>query len=165
MISRYIYHDLIWIDLENPTEEESSHIFEEFKITDIGKNFLNENIISTSLILPSIEYIGGQKIDFYISKNFVITVHQNSISKLKEFSKFFELNTKNEGAKMPQNGGYLFVQIMQEFFKDVHLINEIFKKNNNDLIIQRKIITKYKIISLFLLLMLIIGLILFIYLQ
>ena len=132
MISRYTHHGLTWVDLENPTTIEISHLVEEFSIpTPVGEDMSNFSLRSKVDLYPNLIYLimhfpiasksnqenTEQEVDFIIAKDFIITVRYELIDSVHEFSKFFEVNTMLEREPMTVHGGYIFMQMMREFYK------------------------------------------------
>ncbi len=132
MISRYSYHGLTWIDLESPTKEETAHIIEEFSLPHLVGEEMTANTLRSKVDLyqdflylilhfPVIDKKnqGGaeQEIDFIIGKKFLITVRYELIESVTLFSKLFEQQSTDDKNKMEIHGGYLFMEMMREFYK------------------------------------------------
>lgn len=130
MISRYSYHGLTWIDLENPSREEIVHISEEFKIpTLIGDEMftnslrskvdLYDSFIYLILHFPDINQNGviedDLEIDFIIGKNFLITVRYETVLPITEFKTLFETIGVQDTVKA--HGGILFAAMMKQIYK------------------------------------------------
>jgi magnesium transporter len=132
MISRYTYHGLTWVDLESPTREEILHLAEEFSLPNLvgeemftstmrSKVDLYDDFIYLILHFPSIDKESeervDQEIDFLIGKNFLITVRYELIDPVHEFSKLFEVNSVFDREKMSKHAGFIFMEMMKEFYK------------------------------------------------
>lgn len=132
MISRYPYKDLVWIDVQSPTQDEVRSLMEEFGIHPLAaeellvptlrpKVDLYHNFIYLILHFPTIshKHDGGheQEIDFIIGKNFLITTHYDLIDPLHEFSKVFEVNSILEKSNIGNHAGYLLFYIMRDLYK------------------------------------------------
>lgn len=132
MISRYTYKDLVWIDLESPTQDEVRGVMEEFSIHPLAaeelltptirpKADLYPNFIYLILHFPSIshQHNGGyeQEIDFIVGKNFLITTHYDLVDSLHEFSKVFEVHSILEKSNIGEHAGYILFYILKELYK------------------------------------------------
>jgi magnesium transporter len=147
MISKYAYKDLIWVDLESPTEEEIIYVMEEFSIPiSIGEELHTKNIqykvetysdfIYTVLHFPKTSKGNDegleQEIDFIIGKNFLITTHYEFIESIHEFSKNFEVDTILEKNIDTGNAGFLFFKLVKTLYinsrRQLHEINSLMKE-------------------------------------
>lgn len=132
MISRYTYKDLIWVDVQSPTQEEVRALMEEFSIHPLAadelltptlrpKVDLYSNFIYLILHFPTIshKHDGGheQEIDFIVGKKFLITTHYDLIDPLHEFSKLFEVNSILEKSNFGDHAGFILFYIMRELYK------------------------------------------------
>ena len=132
MISRYIYKDLVWVDVQSPTQEEVRALMEEFSIHPLAADELltptlrskvdfYPNFIYLILHFPTIshKHDGGhdQEIDFIVGKNFLITTHYDLIDPLHEFSKVFEVNSILEKSNIGNHAGFILFYIMRELYK------------------------------------------------
>lgn len=132
MISRYTYKDLVWVDLESPTQEEVRGVMEEFNIHPLAaeelliptlrpKVDLYHDFIYLILHFPAIshQHNGGneQEIDFIIGKKFLITTHYELIDPLHEFSKVFEVNSILEKTNMGDHAGFILFYLLKELYK------------------------------------------------
>ncbi len=132
MISRYIYKELVWIDVQSPTTEEVRALMEEFNIHPLAadellaptirpKVDLYSNFIYLILHFPAIshKHDGGhdQEIDFIVGKNFLITTHYDLIDPLHEFSKVFEVNSILEKSNIGDHAGFILFYIMKDLYK------------------------------------------------
>lgn len=130
MISRYNYQGLTWVDINNPTPEEVVHIKEEFSLPDLvsqevhnksvrSKVDLYDNLIYLILHFPDINNNGiiedELEIDFIIGKDFLITVHYESVVPIQEFSAIFESLGIQEITK--HHGGILFAGMMKQIYR------------------------------------------------
>jgi magnesium transporter len=143
MISRYTYHDVTWVDMENPSKEEMAHIMEEFSIPSLvteeaisntlhAKVELYDNLIYMILHFPPSKRASDktteQEIDFIIGKNFLITTHYETIYPIEQFAKLFELRNAFGQEKKNFHGGFLFVEMMKQFYEhSLHKLDEITK--------------------------------------
>lgn len=143
MISRYTYKDVTWIDIESPTKEELVHVMEEFSVPSLvaeetitstlhAKVELYDEMIYMILHFPPSRHGAAkdteQEIDFIISKNFLITVHYESIYSIDQFAKLFESQNAFEQGYKNFNGGFLFIEMMKQFYKhSLHKLDDATK--------------------------------------
>ncbi|HAS84638.1 MAG TPA: hypothetical protein DCS23_00985 [Candidatus Yonathbacteria bacterium] len=132
MISRYKYKDLVWVDVQSPTQEEVRTLMEEFDIHPLvadellgptlrPKVDLYHNFIYLILHFPTIshKHDGGedQEIDFIIGKKFIITAHYDHIDQLHEFSKVFEVNSILDKSNIGDHAGFILFYILKDLYK------------------------------------------------
>ncbi len=132
MISRYTYKDLVWVDLESPTQEEARAIMEEFDIHPLTANELlvptlrskvdlYPDFIYLILHFPTISHKHNgkneQEIDFVVGKKFLITTHYDLVDPLHEFSKVFEVHSILERSNIGDHAGYILFYIIKELYK------------------------------------------------
>ena len=132
MISRYTYKELVWVDMESPSQEEVRSIIEEFGLHPLAaeellvptlrpKVDLYQNFIYLILHFPTISHkhdgCHEEEIDFIVGKNFLVTTHYGHIDPLHEFSKIFEVNSILEKSNMGDHAGYILFYILKEFYK------------------------------------------------
>ncbi len=130
MLTRHTYHDLQWIDLEQPTHEEVRALMEEFDIHPIVADELlsrslrpkidhYENFIYCILHFPAFRHTHEetvQEVDFVIGKKFLITVHYEALDPLHKFSKVFEVNSILNRANMGDHAGFLFFYMVRKIY-------------------------------------------------
>ncbi|MEK7118548.1 MAG: magnesium transporter CorA family protein [Patescibacteria group bacterium] len=130
MISRYKYHDLTWIDMESPVNEEVRQIMEEFDIHPIVAEELlgpslrpkvdsYENFIYLILHFPAIHHSHKskeQEVDFIIGKKFLITVRYELLDPLHKFSKVFEVNSILDKSDIGAHAGFLFFYMIRKIY-------------------------------------------------
>lgn len=161
MISRYTYKDLVWVDVESPTQEEVRALMEEFDIHPLAADELLEPTLRPKVDLyPNFIYLilhfslishkheGGndQEVDFIVGKNFLITTHYGLIDPLNEFSKIFEVNSILEKSDMGKHAGFLLFYLLKELYKMLdreldhishdfsHIENRIFAGDERDMV-------------------------------
>lgn len=132
MISRYTYKDLVWVDVQSPTQEEVRTLMEEFSIHPLvadellgptlrPKVDLYHNFIYLILHFPTIthKHDGGQdqEIDFIIGKKFIITAHYDLVDQLHEFSKVFEVNSILDKSNIGDHAGFILFYILKDLYK------------------------------------------------
>lgn len=130
MISRYKYHELTWIDVESPTNEEVRNIMEEFDIHPIVADELlgpslrpkvdnYENFIYLILHFPAAHHSHRRKeqeVDFIIGKKFLITVRYELLDPLHKFSKVFEVNSILDKSDIGEHAGFLFFYMIRKIY-------------------------------------------------
>ncbi|MEK7148595.1 MAG: magnesium transporter CorA family protein [Patescibacteria group bacterium] len=132
MISRYTYKDLVWVDVQSPTQEEVRSLMEEFAIHPLvadellgptlrPKVDLYNDFIYLILHFPTIthKHDGGkdQEIDFVIGKKFIITAHYGLVDQLHEFSKVFEVNSILDKLNIREHAGFILFYILKDLYK------------------------------------------------
>ncbi|MFA6414468.1 MAG: magnesium transporter CorA family protein [Candidatus Paceibacterota bacterium] len=108
MISRHEYRGGVWIDLEQPTEEEMRAISQEFSI---GKNIEREILSPSPAPLVAVDDgvtllvfhfpahgiedgdAGNQEIDFIVGEHFIVTVRYEVVVPLYHLKKLLEAQT------------------------------------------------------------------------
>jgi magnesium transporter len=138
MISRYTYHGLTWLDLENPSREEILHILEEFSLP----HLLSDEMYTTTLrskvdLYSDLVYLilhfpvsshgtvsaADQEVDFIIGKQFIITVHYETVSPLQEFAKTFETKALHDTTDI--HAGLIFMEMIKAFYhRSLHELEE-----------------------------------------
>ena len=133
MISRYKYHDLVWVDFERPSHEEVRQVMEEFEIHPIVADELltpslrpkvdrYENFIYLILHFPAIRHShtnSSQEVDFIIGKKFIITVRYELLDPLHKFSKVFEVNSILNKSDLGEHAGYLFFYMIRKIYSSL----------------------------------------------
>ncbi len=162
MRNTYTYDSLTWIDLERPTKDELKEIVSTYDIhpsvelelttnSPKPKVELYDDFLYTVLHFPALKrgrpQEEGQEIDFIIGKNFVITVHYDSVDSIVEFAKAFEAKaiTDKEGKPISPSG--LFLQMILKLYQAVdeeldilhasleHIKSEIFHEKEKQMVI------------------------------
>jgi magnesium transporter len=144
MVTRSVYKDITWIDLESPTREEVREIMEEFHVDPLAadellsptlrpKVDLYENLIYLIVHFPLVVHThgrsGAQEIDFIIGKNFIITTHYELVDPLHEFSRVFEVNSILDKSNIGTHAGFVFFYILRELYRNVMLqLDELDRK-------------------------------------
>ena len=134
MITRYQHKTLTWVDIESPTKEEAASIVQEFHLHPLvegeilspslrPKVDLHKESIYLILHFPALRHYHGkdvrQEIDFIIGKNFLITVHYDSIDALHKFSKEFEVNSILSKHDMGEHAGFLFFHLIRKLYRSL----------------------------------------------
>lgn len=152
MIKRYTHKHLVWIDLENPTNEEIRSIMQEFDLhPSVAQELLlptlkprvelHKNFIYLILHFPALKNAHSgdmnQEIDFVIGENFIITTRYDNIDPLQKFSKIFEVNTIIDRSNFGTHAGYIFYYMIKEMYQSLanqlDSINDSLKEIENEI--------------------------------
>jgi magnesium transporter len=132
MIHRYQYKDIVWIDLESPTEAEVKALIDQFHLNQlVGKELhtptpkpkveLYKDFVYLILHFPAFKHSHSkgvqQEIDFILGKKFLITTHYDMIDPLHEFSKVFEVNSILDKSDIGDHAGYIFYYMISNLYK------------------------------------------------
>src|SRR3989344_1769174 len=138
MIKRHTHKHLVWIDVENPTNEEIRGIMQEFDLhpsvaqelllpTVKPRVELHKNLIYLILHFPALKHAHSgdmnQEIDFVIGENFIITTRYDNIDPINKFSKIFEVNSILDKSNIGDHAGYIFYYMIKEMYQS--LANEL----------------------------------------
>lgn len=147
MQSKFTYKKLTWIDLESPTKDEVRRIMEKYDLHPlVAEELLKESVrpkadyygnqIYLVLHFPTVSHTHSgrawQEVDFVIGKNFLLTVHYESVDPLIEFSKMFQVNSVLEKSNMGEHAGFLFFHIIRELHKNLRSELETIRKALSD---------------------------------
>lgn len=129
MISKYNHKELIWIDLESPSEEEIFHIIEQYSIplyikeeimleTHEDRINLDNDFIFASLYFPQAEGSENRdnKLIFVVSNSFILTIHNEPMQALNIFSKEMELDIITEEKLKISNNKLLFAYLLKSLY-------------------------------------------------
>lgn len=135
MIKEYKYRDLIWVDLESPSQEEIRHTIEEFHIHPLiahelstpslrPKVDLYQDFIYLILHFPEITpgHEAGSKskeVDFIIGRNFIVTTRFDAIDPLHQFSKIFEVNSILDKSNFGDHAGFIFYYMICKMYESL----------------------------------------------
>lgn len=135
MITRHKHNDLVWVDLEMPTDGEVAEIMREFDINGIvarelvtpsvkSKVELYSNYIYLILHFPAIHSIQAEgsikEVDFIIGRNFIVTAHYSDILAFNKFSKLFEVNSILDHNDLGNHAGHLFYHMIKEIYQGLY---------------------------------------------
>lgn len=152
MISRYNYKDLIWVDVQSPTQDEVRSLMDEFSIHPLvadellgptlrPKVDLYHDFIYLILRFPTLTHQHDgkedQEIDFIIGKKFIITAHYDLVDQLHEIAKVFEVNSILNKADMGDHAGFILYHILKKLYGS--LDGELEHINHSFMEIQAKI--------------------------
>lgn len=133
MITKHTHKNIVWIDLESPTNEEVRQVMEEYSFhPSIAEElllptmkpkveFYDGKIIYLILHFPAFKHTHGdsqnQEVDFIIGKNFLITTRYDTIDPLHKFSKEFETNSILDKNNVPEHAGFLFFYMIRKLYR------------------------------------------------
>lgn len=136
MISRHNYKDLVWIDVQSPTQEEVRALMEEFGIHPlVGDELLGPTLRPKVDLYPDSIYLilrfptlshkhdgkEDQEIDFILGKKFIITAHYELIDQLNEIAKVLEVNSILNKSNLGDHAGYILFFILKELYKTLDI--------------------------------------------
>jgi magnesium transporter len=136
MISRYKHNEIVWVDLENPTQDEIKEIANEF-----GLNPTVANDLLTPSSRPIVDDYGSytylilhfpitktkenygkttaiQEVDFILGEKFIITNRYTVVDSLMEFSKVFTANSVLDKNKT-EHAGHLFYHMVRGLYEEM----------------------------------------------
>ncbi len=139
MHKRLRYKDIVWIDLESPTEEDIAAIAREFDLHPVALNELRTlsprskldvytNFIYLVLHFPLCQLCRGetltdgrknQEIDFVVGKNYIITTHYESINPLLDLAKIFESEMSLTRYKDKPQASHIFFYLLREMYRSL----------------------------------------------
>ncbi len=133
MITNHKFKDLVWVDLESPTNEELEEIASDYEInplivselvrpSDRTKVDMYKNAIYLILKFPKYGIGAGKndstEIDFVLGKNFLITTHYDTVNSIVKFSKIFETNSLLNKLNL-ENGGHIFFYLIKKIYEEM----------------------------------------------
>ncbi|MFA5997080.1 MAG: magnesium transporter CorA family protein [Candidatus Paceibacterota bacterium] len=148
MINRYNYKDLVWVDVQSPTQDEVRALMDEFSIHPlVADELLGPTLRPKVDLYPDFIYLilrfptlthkhdgkEDQEIDFIVGKKFIITAHYDLVDQLHEIAKVFEVNTILNKSNLGDHAGFILYYILKELYKSLdgelehinHSFNEI----------------------------------------
>jgi len=133
MISQYTQGKLTWVDVLNPTSEESRELLETYAlspeiISDIAAPVPRSGAICAGKVLkvtmdfPVVkrtEDIGPYEIKFIVSKNTLITVRYGDVDVIHQFEKEFEVASTLKKTVAGSDGAYLFFVLLTRMYESL----------------------------------------------
>jgi magnesium transporter len=134
MIQRFSYKDSVWIDLNQPTDEEVRAVMSEFSINPTvvqeltspsfkSRVELHREYIYLILHFPAFKHShtleSKQEVDFIIGKNFLITTRYDTIDALEKFSKVVEVKSILDRGFEGDTTGAMFFGILGEIYQSL----------------------------------------------
>ncbi len=133
MITKRNNNGLLWVDIESPTEDDLLEIERDFKINPEVKKELSlpserpkvdmyKNYMYMILHFPKYKQNGkgtdSSEIDFIIGKDFLVTVHYDTINPIIEFGKIFETDSVLKKMNM-EHGGKIFFYLLRRIYENM----------------------------------------------
>lgn len=180
MVNRYEYEGVVWVDIENPTAEEINAVGEEFKMGPLltrellaptlkPRVDLYPDSVYTLLHFPARRHTRGtrpsQEVDFVIGKQFLITVHYDTVDALVDFARSFEVAMLLNRDVGKFHSGHLLFELAQRLYQEVEyeldaiedtiaaIENDIFSGQERDMVIaisrvSRELIDQKRVLSM-----------------
>jgi magnesium transporter len=133
--------------MESPTKEEAASIAQEFHLHPLvegeivspslrPKVDVHKDSIYLILHFPAFRHSHRedlrQEVDFVIGKNFLITVHYDSIDAIHKFTKEFEVNSILSKHDMGEHAGFLFFYLITKLYRSLeHELEHIEERLNH----------------------------------
>ncbi len=138
MINRYTYGDILWLDVDKPTREESNLLMQEFNLHPI----LCDDLISPSLRQKVDKYENCiylvlhfpvphrdrehtiHEIDFVVGKNYIITVRYEALDPLHHFSKAFQVGSildNGERRESETHAGFFLYYMLKKLYESTSI--------------------------------------------
>jgi magnesium transporter len=134
MITRYEQQGVMWIDVERPTVEEVEILVEELNLGPLVEQEMLTPTLKPRLdVYPSFMYVvlhfpatrdtrGTQdthEVDMVIAKNFVITVHYESVSAILDFARTFETALLLKHEDIDLHSGHVLFELSTRLYQSV----------------------------------------------
>lgn len=134
MINRRKLENITWIDLESPTPEDVRSVIEEYAIHPrVGEELLSPSVkpkvdlykdhIYLILHFPASKHSfsveSNQEIDFVIGKDFLITVHYDTIDPIHKFGKEFESEVAVGSNGYGTHAGHIVYHLLRKLYKSL----------------------------------------------
>jgi len=133
MTYTHTYRGIVWIDLEQPTDDEVSLLVKRYGLhplvgeelkrsSNLAKVEFYDDYFVAVLTLPIREHKGDsseiveREIDFVVGKNFLITSRTETIEQLEYFGKIFEANAILNNDEKIEHAGYLFYYMVKRMY-------------------------------------------------
>jgi magnesium transporter len=152
VITRFEHGNVQWVDVERPTVEEVDALTEEF---DLGPQAAQEMLSPTAkprvdlyapflyivLHFPASRGSGGgspdHEVDIIVGKNFIITVHYETVTALHDFARSFETAMLLKRVRGTFHSGHIIFEIAQRLYQSVE--NELESVEDSVTAIERSI--------------------------
>ncbi len=133
MITRYEHEGVTWVDVESPTTEEIGAVGQEFNLGPVlTQELLAPTLkprvdiypesVYTLLHFPAARHTGNarshQEVDFVIGKNFLITVHYDTVEALVDFARSFEAAMLMKRDLGEFHSGHVLFELSQRLYQE-----------------------------------------------
>lgn len=154
MISKYNNKGLVWIDLTSPKEEEILYILEEYQIPESIKQeiyspskehntFIENDVLFSLMRLPYLEEDqNSNKVIFIKNQNYIITIHDQPIISIDQFSNELELDMMIESESKIKTQELLFANLIRKMMTGLH--DKILLKDMNINSLKKKLVNLNK---------------------
>lgn len=138
MLTRYSHNGVTWIDLESPSDEERSHVAQEFGIPHLFGEDTNNTFSRFTLPHPD-QPADAPAIELITDGQFFVTVRHHQNSAVDTFSKKFEQRVlaAERGATVPEIEHFfmqlptlLYTSLAERYQTDVHALTSELSKTN-----------------------------------
>jgi magnesium transporter len=135
MLTRYRHRDVVWIDLESPTQEEVRSLMAEYHLPpEVAEEtlrptikprveFYEGHLIYLILHFPAFKHTHSgsqnQEVDFIMGKDFLITTRYDTIDPLHKFSKVFEVNSILDKNDIGDHAGQIFFYMIRKLYRSL----------------------------------------------
>lgn len=134
MITRYEHEGVQWIDVERPTPEEGDELANEFNLGPLiaqeiyaptlkPRVDLYPSFVYLVLHFPAVRDTRGTKtdheVDLVVGKDFLITVHYETVPAIHDFARSFEASMLLKRAKGSFHSGHIIFELAQRLYKSV----------------------------------------------
>ncbi len=134
MIQRYEHQGVVWVDVEQPTPDDIDTLQQEFKLGPLlAQELLSPTLkprvdlypefAYTVLHFPALRHTHGarstQEVDIILGKQFIITVHYDTITALVDFARSFEAATLMKRAPGKFHSGHVLFELTQRLYQGV----------------------------------------------
>lgn len=129
---KYVYKDIIWIDIKSPTKKEVKSLGDDFRIdASVVRELLSptlrprvemyETYVYFILHFPTTgESKNGEverEVDFILGKNFIVTVHYEHLEEFGELGAFFETGKLFLEEGTEEQVGFLFFSLLRRLYQ------------------------------------------------
>lgn len=158
MTDRYEYQGITWIDLENPTSEEIDAVAMEFGLGSVlplelltptlkPRVDLYPEFAFAVLHFPVLRQANGptqtQEVDIVMGKEFVITVHYDTIPAIYDFARSFEAAMLlKHSASGKFHTGHILLELAERLYQSVE--NELESLEDNVNVIEQEIFSGHE---------------------
>lgn len=134
MITKRAHRNLVWVDLESPSQDEIRTVAKEYHL-----NPLVVHELSAPTLKPKVDFYGSfiylilhfprlrrdnrstqdQEIDFIIGKKFLITVRYTPSEALLLFTKLFEASAVLDKGNVGGHAGFIFFHMVSKLYESL----------------------------------------------
>ncbi len=135
MITRHSYGEIIWLDVDRPTREDTNLLIEEFNLHPI----LGNDLLSPSLRQKVEKYDDNiylvlhfpvphkdrdhsiHEVDFVVGKDYIITVRYDALDPLHHFSKAFQVNAILGEERKDEHAGMFLYYMLKKLYESTSI--------------------------------------------